>query len=464
MSQALLSIERSAPEVSPGAPGSAGSRPAAAAPAIWLRRLRLTRFRSYASALLEADRRPVVLTGDNGAGKTNLLEAISFLAPGRGLRRARLGEVERRAPGGLAEQGLGWDGAASDGPETAGPWAVAATLETPGGARDIGTGRDPAADPGPSGSGPSGSGPSGSGPGGSVPEGPRERRLVRIDGQPARGQASLDEIVRLVWLTPQMDGLFRDGPGGRRRFLDRLVASFDGGHGGRLAAYETALRQRARLLAEGRRDDGWLAALEETIAGRAVAVAAARRALVARLNEAIGLTPDGDPLSGIFPRPGLALTGETEAWLGEMPALAVEDRLRAGLAEGRGRDAASGSTALGPHRSDLAVSHLGKGEPAEHCSTGEQKALLVAIVLAHARLVALDRDAVPILLLDEVVAHLDAERRDVLFGALLALGAQAWMTGTDQALFSPLGERAQFFEVREGQVVPARQASQRPRP
>ena len=416
-----------------------------AAQAIWLRRLRLTAFRSYASATIETDSRPVVLTGDNGAGKTNLLEAISFLAPGRGLRRARIGEIDRRPPltAGFGEAVESFRTEAEAQAPSVVAWAVAATVETPQGQRDVGTGRDPASK------------------GAEGNDGSRERRLVRIDGQPARGQQGLDEIVRLVWLTPQMDSLFRDGPGGRRRFLDRLVASFDAGHSGRLAAYENAVRQRARLLAEGRRDDRWLAALEETIAGRAVAVAAARRDLVTRLNEAIttgfggpvGSEQKDDPLSGLFPRPGVALSGETEAWLGEMPALAAEDRLREALAARRGEDAASGVTAVGPHRSDLLVTHLGKGQPADACSTGEQKALLLSIVLAHARLVALDCDAVPLLLLDEVVAHLDAERRDVLFGALLALGAQAWMTGTDQELFSPLGGQAQFFEVRDGEIA-----------
>ncbi len=388
-----------------------GGRP----PALWLRRLRLNAFRSYAQATIEADHRPVVLTGANGAGKTNLLEAISFLAPGRGLRRAKLGEVERRQGDRTAPQDA---------------WAVAARLETPEGPRELGTGRDPAAR-------------------GGEAETTRERRLIKIDGALARSQQALDELLRLVWLTPQMDGLFRDGASGRRRFLDRLVVGYDPAHGGRLTGYEQAQRERSRLLAEGRRDDRWLAALEETMAGRAIAVTAARRALVARLDEAAGLAP------GDFPKAGLALTGETEAWLDEMPALAAEERLRDRLAAARDEDAASGSTSVGPQRSDLEVSHLDKALPAHLCSTGEQKALLVSIVLAHARLVALERGAAPILLLDEVVAHLDGGRREALYQCLLELGSQAWLTGTDEALFAPLGAAAQFFRVREATVTPA---------
>ena len=389
-------------------------------PALWLRRLRLSAFRSYAQATIETDNRPVVLTGANGAGKTNLLEAISFLAPGRGLRRAKLGEVEQRRPAGEN---------AGD-PAHLGGWAIAALLETLEGPRELGTGRDPAARDNENDNG-------------------RERRLIKIDGALARSQQALDELLRLVWLTPQMDGLFRDSASGRRRFLDRLVVSFDSAHGGRLAGYEQAQRERSRLLAEGRRDDRWLAALEETMAGRAIAVTAARRALVARLDEAAGLAP------GSFPKAGLALTGETERWLDEMPALSAEDRLRERLAATRDEDAASGSTSVGPQRSDLEVTHLDKDLPANLCSTGEQKALLVSIVLAHARLVALERGVAPILLLDEVVAHLDGGRREALYQCLLELGAQAWLTGTDEALFAPLGAAAQFFRVREATVTPA---------
>ena len=401
MSDSLAHLNQRAASV---APLPAKSPSASQAPTLWLRKLRLSAFRNYAQANLETDGRPVVLTGANGAGKTNLLEAISFLAPGRGLRRAKLGEVEQRSR----------DGTELRDPAGQGTWAVAAVLQTQDGPREVGTGRDPAQREGET-------------------ENARERRLIKIDGDLARSQQALDTLLRLVWLTPQMDGLFRDGASGRRRFLDRLVVGFDSAHGGRLSGYEQAQRERSRLLAEGRRDDRWLAALEETMAGRAVAVTAARRALVARLDQAAGLTAGG------FPRAGLALAGETETWLDEMPALAAEERLRERLAATRDEDAANGNTAVGPHRSELEVMHLDKALPAALCSTGEQKALLVSIVLAHARLVALERGEAPILLLDEVVAHLDAGRREALYQCLLELGAQAWLTGTDEALFSPLG-------------------------
>ena len=398
---------------------------------LWLSRLTVTNFRCYARAEIEADERPVVLAGPNGAGKTNLLEAISYLAPGRGLRRARLSDVDRI------------------GTPDAGPWAVAATAVTPEGQRELGTGRDPASGPGGTGPGETG-GEAGNGTG-EAGRG-RERRVVRIDGAPARSQQELGEILAIVWLNPRMDGLFRDGASARRRFLDRLVCGFDPAHPGRVAAYEQALRARARLLKLGGADDAWLKALEDTMARHGVAIAAARRDLVERLARACGTG------AGPFPVAGLALEGEVETALGERAALAVEDGLRERLAAARTRDAASGGAAAGPHRSDLAVSHLERGQlerghlerglPAALCSTGEQKALLISIVLAHARLLALHRDAAPLLLLDEIAAHLDESRRRALFDEILGIGAQAWLTGTDAAIFADLGERARFFEVR----------------
>ncbi len=382
---------------------------------LWLSRLTVTNFRCYARAEIETDERPVVLAGPNGAGKTNLLEAISYLAPGRGLRRARLGDIDRI------------------GAPDAAPWAVAATAVTPEGRRELGTGRDPA-------SGPPTGHPDGT-ENGEAGRG-RERRVVRIDGAPARNQQELGEILAIVWLSPRMDGLFRDGASARRRFLDRLVTGFDPAHPGRVAAYEQALRARARLLKIGGTDDAWLGALEDSMACHGVAIAAARRDLVARLAQACGSG------AGPFPVAGLALEGDVETALGEEAALAVEDGLRERLAAARTQDAASGGAAAGPHRGDLGVSHLERGLPAALCSTGEQKALLISIVLAHARLLALHRDRAPLLLLDEVVAHLDESRRRALFDEILRLGAQAWLTGTDAASFADLGERARFFEVR----------------
>lgn len=394
--------------------GAADGAPGAALPALWLGRLMLTAFRSYARAEIETDARPVVLTGPNGAGKTNLLEAISFLAPGRGLRRARLAEVERRVP------------ETAPGRTT---WAVAARVMTGQDTREIGTGRDPTLD--------------------AAEANGRERRLVRIDGATARSQQELGEVLGMVWLTPQMDGLFREGAGGRRRFLDRLVYGFDPAHAGRVGAYEQSLRERARLLKTGRADPAWLEALEESMARHGVAIAAARRELVARLAQACAAGV------GSFPVAGLALSGEVEDWLAEGAALAAEDRLRERLAGCRGADAETGGAAVGPHRSDLAVRHLDRDQAAELCSTGEQKALLISIVLAHARLIGLHRGAAPLLLLDEVAAHLDAARRRALYDEILALGVQAWMTGTDADIFAPLGDAAQGYRVQDSSLRPA---------
>jgi len=382
--------------------------------ALWLGRLALADFRNYGRGELAVDRRPVVLTGPNGAGKTNLLEAISFLVPGRGLRQARLSEVDRVAGG-----------------ERGGAWGVAATACRGDDAVEIGTGRDPS----------------------QSADGGRERRLVKINGAFAGGPSALAEHLAVIWLTPQMDRLFLDSAGARRRFLDRLVYGIDPDHAGRLARYEHALQERSQLLRQGGPaawDAVWLGALEQQIAEGGVAIAAARRELVERLGQAVarGVGP--------FPQAALALDGAVEDWLAEMPALAVEDRFRAHLAADRPRDAESGGAQCGPHRSDLSVTHLSRGLPAVQCSTGEQKALLISIVLAQARVQIDSRGRAPILLLDEVVAHLDAVRRAALFEEILALDLQAWLTGTEAALFAELGGRAQFFGVRDAIVAPVR--------
>jgi DNA replication and repair protein RecF len=251
-----------------------------------------------------------------------------------------------------------------------------------------------------------------------------------------------------------MDKLFGEGAGARRRFLDRLVFGLDPAHATRLADYERAYRERARLLRAGRfggpaPDPAWIAALEHAMAEHGIAVTAARLNLVSRLNAACAMG------MGPFPAAHLALQGEAESWLAAMPALDAEEALREGLARGRARDAESGGAALGPQRSDLVVTHVVKGQPASRCSTGEQKALLISVVLADARLRALDRGAAPILLLDEVAAHLDAARREALYAEIEALGCQAWMTGTDESLFAPIAPRAQHFRVRDGSVTVA---------
>jgi len=367
--------------------------------ALSIARLAVTRFRCYASVRMMPDARPVVLAGPNGAGKTNLLEAVSLLAPGRGLRRARLAEMDRHGD--------------------VGGWGVAATIATPDGPVEIGTGREP--------------------------EG--ERRVVRINGEAARGQNALADFVSALWLTPDMDRLFREGASARRRFLDRLVFGFDPAHAGRVTAYEQAMRERGRLLAEGNADNAWLSALEETMAARGVAIAAARLEMVQRLTRALA------GATGPFPGVALSVDGMVEDWLGSGPALAAEDRLQAELQVTRRQDARSGMTAAGPHRSDLVARHLAKDMPADLCSTGEQKAMLIAIVLAEARLQAAERGVAPLLLLDEVVAHLDEDRREALFDEICGLPGQSWMTGTDAALFAPLGDRAQHFSVTDATVA-----------
>jgi DNA replication and repair protein RecF len=378
-----------------------------------IRRLDLTDFRNYRSLRLEVDPAPVVLTGVNGAGKTNLLEALSFLAPGRGLRRAALGDVARTHEGAVAPG-----------------WAVAARVDARNGQIALGSGvESPVADA------------------------QRSRRVVRIDGAPARGQAALAEHLSIVWLTPEMDRLFQDGSSGRRRFIDRMVFGFDPEHANRLASYEQAVRGRQRLLRDHAGDGAWLSVLEETIASSGVALAAARGEAVARLDVALR---SSDAAAGLpFPRAGLELIGEVDAWLTEGPALAAEDRLRAALAGARRRDGSAGRTEHGPHRSDLLVRHIDKNMPAARCSTGEQKALLIAIVLAHAHLLTLDRGAAPVLLLDEVAAHLDEGRRAALAARILDLGAQAWLTGTDDSLFESFRGAAQFLQVADASVSPA---------
>jgi DNA replication and repair protein RecF len=373
-------------------------------------RLVLTDFRNYREARLTLGTASVVLTGPNGAGKTNLLEALSFLAPGRGLRGAKLTEIDRRQRADPAGTSRGW--------------AVAAVVATRRGTLRIGTGHD--AGPQPTG----------------------ERRIVRIDGEPARGQAVLGERLGVVWLTPSMDRLFLEGPSGRRRFLDRLVLGLDPAHASHVAAYEQALRERSRLLRDGPADSAWFAALEKVMAERGVAVAAARRDAVEQLD---GVCAKAE---GPFPRARLRLIGTVEDWLEVMPALAAEAKLAAALAASRQADAQAGGALIGPHRSDLAVALADKDIAAELASTGEQKALLISILLAHAGLQRAVRGEPPLLLLDEIAAHLDASRRAALFDALLRLDSQAWLTGTDEALFAPLRRQAQFLSVRDGSLAP----------
>ena len=367
----------------------------------------MTDFRCFGRAVIETDGRPVVLTGANGAGKTSVLEALSMLTPGPGLRGARLADLARREAG---------DGAS---------WAVAADVHGFAGPVAIGTGTVPGAVSG------------------------EARRTLRIDGRPARGQAALAEVVAALWLTPAMDRLFTDGAGSRRRFFDRLVFGFDAGHASRLAAYERAMRERSRLLREGGSDPAWLTALEARMAGNGIALAAARRTTMRRLASELGAG------AGPFPGAEAGFDGGVEGLLDRMPAVDAEAHLAAALADSRVHDSHAGGAAVGPHRSDLVVRHGVSGAPAAQCSTGEQKALLIAMVLATARLQAAVRGAAPLLLLDEVVAHLDADHRVALFDEVHHVGAQAWLTGTDHAVFAILGERAQYITVADGRIAAA---------
>jgi DNA replication and repair protein RecF len=348
-----------------------------------LTRLTLTDFRSYATATVEPGPRFVVLTGDNGAGKTNILEAVSLLAPGRGLRSAPLSEMARK--GG------------------AGGFSVSAQLND----IDLGTG--------------------------TIASAP-ERRVVRINSATASATA-LSEWLSIVWLTPAQDRLFSESAGERRRFLDRLVLALDPGHAHHATRYEAAMRQRNRLLADDHPDADWLTALEAAMGEHGAAIAESRAALVTALSTRIAGEPDS-----VFARAGLSLTG----W--DAGDLAHD------LGASRARDAAAGRTLIGPHRQDLTVTHLTKQQPAAQSSTGEQKALLLGIILAHANLVAEQRQQRPILLLDEVAAHLDPSRRAALFERLDNGGGQVWLTGTERTLFSETPASATHYNVTNGTV------------
>jgi len=367
-------------------------------------RLSLTNFRNYRAASLEAGATTIVLVGPYGAGKTNLIEAISLLAPGRGLRRAALDEV-----------------AFSEGD---GSWAVAAEIEGALGLATLGTGIARPAD-----------------------QGPTRSRKFRIDREPAPSAAAFAEHLRVVWLVPAMDSLFIGAPSERRRFLDRLVLAVDAEHGSRVNALERALRSRNRLLEAPRPDPHWLDAVEHETAELAVAVAGARVETVRRLRGVLVSLNDA-----AFPAAEIALDGWMEQLMPAHPAGVIEERYRALLRNNRSRDAAAGRTLDGPHLTDLCVRYAPKGVAAAAASTGEQKALLIGLVLAHARLVANMAGTAPVVLLDEVVAHLDPSRRAALQTELAALGAQVWMTGADAGLFTEIGDGAAFVEVDAGRL------------
>lgn len=383
---------------------------------LWIERVQLTNFRSYSSVVVEATAEPMVLVGPNGAGKTNFLEAISLLAPGQGLRRAPFSDLSA----------AGGDGG----------WSVAGRLHTALGVVDIGTGLN--------------RGSSGNGGG----EGLRQGRIVRIDGEPHSGSGALADYVEMVWLTPAMDGLFTGPAGERRRFLDRLILCFDASYRTRVGRFERAMQSRNKLLADGVRDNALIEGFEIAMAENGVAIAAQRAEAVASLGQVIARRRERDPNS-LFPWADLALEGALETELANRPAIEVEDRYQRELKAVRERDRGAGRALSGPHRSDLSVNHGPKSMPARLSSTGEQKALLYGIVLAHAELVAERQNGLaPILLLDEVTAHFDAERRTALFAEILRIGSQAWMTGTDKAAFEALAGRAQFRHVGEARIMP----------
>jgi DNA replication and repair protein RecF len=378
---------------------------------IWVERLQLADFRNYANLSLSVGPAPVVLTGANGSGKTNLLEALSLLTSGQGLRRAPYPELARMGQP---------------------SWAVAARLVTPLGPIDLGTGLGPETDAG------------------------RGGRIVRIDGETQPGSGALADHVEMVWLTPAMDGLFTGAASDRRRFLDRLISGLDPNYRSLLGQFERAMQQRNRLLADEVRDTARFEGFERIMAEAGVAVAAARVVAVAELSAAIGARRDASR-GTLFPWAELALVGTLETALAARAAVDVEDDYGRLLARERERDRAAGRALEGPHRSDLMVGHGPKEMPAKVCSTGEQKALLVGLVLAHCDLVRQRREGLaPILLLDEIAAHLDPLRRAALFEEIVAMGSQAWMSGTDPDAFAALQNRAQFHHVEEGRIEPCR--------
>ncbi len=369
-----------------------------------VQRLTLNNFRNYHTASLEAGAKTIVLVGPNGAGKTNLIEAISFFAPGRGLRRATLDEV-----------------AFSEGD---GSWAVAAEIEGALGLATLGTGIERP-----------------------LEDGSAIQRKCRIDREPVGSAAAFADHVRVVWLIPAMDALFTGAPSERRRFLDRLVLAVDAEHASRVAALERSLRSRNRLLEETRPDAHWLDAVEHETAELAVAVAGLRVETVRRLDAVLAKRK-----GSAFPAAEVRLDGWMEQLIADHPAAEIEERYRAVLHDNRARDAAAGRTLDGPHLTDLKVIYAEKNIAGADASTGEQKALLIGLVLAHARLIAEMTGFSPILLLDEVVAHLDPARRRALHGELAQLGGQVWMTGADAALFAEIDAGAAVVEVSSGRL------------
>ena len=372
---------------------------------VYLTKLKLDGFRNYSNLSLNLDQRHVVLTGNNGAGKTNLLEALSFLSPGRGLRRANYASVARAG--------------------STDAWSVFAELEGANGTVSIGTGLT------------------------QTGLSSDKQRKVRINGMATNSSEELLDHLRIMWLVPSMDGLFSGPASERRRYLDRLVLAIDATHGRRVLNFEKSMRARNKILSDDLPDIAWLDAVEIQMAEHAVAIASARVEVISLLSSLIIKNND---ISSPFPDAFIQLEGMLESLVVDTPAGDLELEYADILCNGRRLDRAARRTLQGPHRSDMKIFHQPKSMPAAHCSTGEQKALLVAMMLAHARLVGELHNRGPIMLLDEIAAHLDKERRLALFDMIDDLGCQAWMSGTDMHLFEELGKRANYFFVNNGIV------------
>lgn len=383
-----------------------------------VKRLTLADFRNYAYLRINTDLNPVVITGENGSGKTNILEAISFLTPGRGLRSARLADVKRIAPCLVPDDYIAGKTA----------WAVSSIVCNNNEDYEIGTGIES-----------------------SFRESDDEtrsfdRRVVKIDGQKITSQSDLGKYISAIWLTPQMDRMFRGGSQPRRSFLDRLVYAFDIEHAKRTANFEHLYREWFQLIKSGRSDGHWLSSLEENMASVGVAIAAARRELIARLNTFILHEPDD-----VFPNVELSLEGTIEQMLDSKPAIDVEDYY-IGLLQKQRKNVLYSEYVDGINRTDFKVLYKKKRMPAELCSTGEQKSLLIGIIMAQTKCQTLDKGFAPVLLLDEVAAHLDDAKREALLSKIRELNVQAWITATDPTLFASMRGFAQFLEVKNNTV------------
>ena len=380
-----------------------------------IRKLTVSNFRNYSAASLEPSKQMVVLLGNNGAGKTNLLEAISMLSPGRGLRQAQLTQLNKTKTDATNEGNT---------IEAQRQWAVSVKVESNGFQTTIGTGCETTA-----------------------ADGKSTKRLVKINGEIVKSQISLNDHLSVSWLTPQMDRLFVEGGSQRRRFIDRLVFAFDAQHSKRVNQYNHALRERKKLLQSWTQDTSWLDAIENSLAEMGVAITVTRQDLIRRLSPIIGKN------MGLFPSAIISMEGEVENWLENNSALEVEQRFKEELKKSRADGLSESNQTPGPHRSEFNCLHSSNKMEASFCSTGEQKALLVSIMLSHAILRKKECGSAPILLLDEISAHLDERRRSSLFELLQNLESQIWMTGTESSAFSDILKIAEAYNISEGKIV-----------